>query len=239
MKNSLIREKLKNLDIHYKHPSYTLEQKLLNEIKQGYLIQSRITLEEINALERPTLARDSIRSIKNSLIGSCTLFTRAAIEAGIDSEDAFDLSDVFIKHLEGIDKEFDLLEFEYEMLETFIKLVQNTVIFNYPFPISKIVKYIYENSTTKITVSHLAEMTHLSPDYLAKIFFKEVGISITDYIQKQKIEVAKNFLQYTEMKITDIATLLEYCNPGYFSSVFKHHTGHTPVSFRKLNNREA
>jgi YesN/AraC family two-component response regulator len=239
VKNSLIREKLRNLDIHYKHPSYALEQKLLSEIKQGYLVQSKITLEEINALERPALARDSIRSIKNSLIGSCTLFTRATIEAGIDSEDAFDLSDVFIKHLESIDNEFELLEFEYEMLETFIKLVQNTVIFNYPFPISKVVKHIYENATSKITVSHLAEFTHLSPDYLSKLFFKEVGMSITDYIQKQKIEVAKNFIQYSEMKITDIALLLEYCNPGYFSNVFKQHTGYSPATYRKMNNKES
>jgi YesN/AraC family two-component response regulator len=233
VKNSLIKEKLKNLDIHYKHPSYALECKLLKEIRQGYLSSAAHTLKEINALEKPILARDSIRSTKNSLIGSCTLFTRAVIEAGVNSEDAFDLSDVFIKHIESLDKKEDLIAFEYEMLETCIKLIQNAVIFNYPFPISKVAKHIYENATSKITVSTLAELTHLSPDYLSKLFYKEVGMSITDYIQKQKVEVAKNFLEFSQMKVTDIATLLEFCNPGYFSNVFKNHTGMSPALYRK------
>ncbi len=236
MKDSLIKEKLKNLDSHYNHPSYSLEKKLLKEIKMGMLHEALNTLHKITGLERPSLARDSMRSIKNSLIGSCTLFTRAVIEAGIDSEDAFDLSDVFINHIESLDKQEYLIKFEYEMVEDFIKLIQQSKIYNYPYPISTVVKYIYENATTKLTVSSLARLIHLSPDYLSKLFHNEVGIPMTDYIQQQKIEVAKSFLEFTEMKVTDISTLLEFCNLGYFSNVFKKHTGLSPIAFRKSIN---
>lgn len=236
MKNSLIKEKLKNLDSHYSHSSYKVERKLLKEIQLGSLEEAFKSLDLIASIEKPLLAASSIRSIKNSLIASCTLFTRAVIEAGIDSEDAFALSDVFIKHIETIADEKKLKAFEYEMAEDFIKLVQKVNITHYAYPISKVVKYIYENATSKLTVSTLAKMTHLSPDYLSKLFYEELGIHMIDYIQIQKIEVAKNFLEFSEMKVTDIATLLEFCNPAYFTNVFKKHTGLSPNMYRKMNN---
>jgi len=239
MKNTMILEKLKNLNMYYNHPSYVLEQKLLNAIKMGSLENSMQAVHLINESERATLAKDSTRSIKNSLIGSCTLFTRAVIDAGVDPEDAFDLSDVFIKHIEGLEDEKELLAFEYEMVTAFVKTVNQSRLFNFPYTISKVVRYIHEHATSKLTVTDLAELAHTSSDYLSKIFHKEVGMTISQYIQKEKIEVAKQFLIYEDMKITDIAILLEYCNSAYFSNVFKAETGQTPGEFRKLANRNS
>lgn len=238
MKSLLIKEKLKNYNLHYRHPSYYYEKKLLNEMRLCLLDEALHTLKEINTLDRPALAYDSIRSLKNSLIGSCTIFTRAVIEAGIDYEDAFNLSDVFIKHIESLDHEKELKEFEYKMVKDFIELIQEDRIKEHPYPISKVVKYIYENASSKLSVNMLAEMNNLSPNYLSKRFHQEVGIPISEYIQIQKIELAKNFLEFSEMKITDIATLLEFCNPAYFTNVFKKHTGISPNTYRKLNMRD-
>lgn len=229
----MIREKLRNLDIHYTHPSYFLEKKLLREIRMGLRHDAIETLSSINALERPNLARDSLRSVKNSLIASCTLFTRAVIASGVDTEDAFDLSDVFIKEIESYDNEHELKHFEYAMVEEFIKLNQTSTHNKYPYPISKVVRTIYELITTKLTVASLASGVNLSPDYLSKLFHKEVGIPIGDFIQIQKIDTAKYFLEFTDMKITEISTLLEYCNPGHFTNTFKKYEDMTPVEYRK------
>lgn len=236
MGNDLVIEKMKNLNLHYVHPSYTLEKKLLSEIKMGLLREAQNTLDQINALEKAKLARDDTRSAKNSLIASCTIFTRAVIDAGINAEDAFDLSDAFIKRIELLDKDSDFLLFESGMVREFTHLVQQTKIHQYPYPISKVVNYIYNHATHKLTVARLAEITHLSANYLSKLFHREVGISLSDFIQKHKIEVAKNFLEHGKMKITDIATLLQFCNHGYFSNVFKKHTGLSPAQYRKLHS---
>jgi YesN/AraC family two-component response regulator len=237
MKNTMILEKLKNLNMYYNHPSYILEQKLLHEIKMGSLEDAMQTVHQINESERATLAKSSTRSIKNSLIGSCTIFTRAIIDAGVNPEDAFDLSDVFIKHIEGLEKEAELQTFEYEMVTAFVKTVNQSRLFNFPYPISKVVTYIHEHVTSKLTVIDLADIAHTSPDYLSKIFHKEIGMTISQYVKKEKIEMAKQFLKYDNMKITDIAILLEYCNPAYFSNVFKAETGQTPAEYRRLTNQ--
>ncbi len=97
MNRSLIKEKLKNMDMEYKHPPYSLETKLLSEISLGLLSEALTTLTQINGLDRAALSSNSLRSMKNSMIASCTIFTRAIIRAGVTPEDAFDLSDHFIK----------------------------------------------------------------------------------------------------------------------------------------------
>lgn len=233
VKNSLIKEKLRNLDSHYVHPSYALEKKLLREIEYGYLEEALATQERILNEDRPILAKDPIRSQKNSLIASCTVFTRAAIAGGIVPEDAFNLSDVFINQIENLNHMSKIVDFEFDMIKSFVRLVQQAKIYDYAYPVSKIVKYIYANATSKLTVASVAEFCNLSPDYVSKLFHDEVGITMTEFIHLQKIEVAKHFLEFSKMSITEIATLLEFCNPAYFSNVFKRVEGLSPLGYRK------
>ncbi|MCK8060467.1 MULTISPECIES: helix-turn-helix domain-containing protein [unclassified Fusibacter] len=234
MDYKLLKEKLKNMDCHYIHPSFELERKLINEIKLAMKEEAFSTLDTINSLERAVLSRDPLRSLKNSLIASCTLFTRAVIEAGVSSEDAFSQSDLFIMSIESIHHHGLLLKFEYEMVEEFISLVIHSNIYNYPKPISRVVRYIYEHITEPLSLSLLAEYASMSSDYLSKLFILEVGMPVTPFIQIQKIEIAKYFLRYSQISLSEIATLLSFCNPGYFTKVFIKHTGLTPSSFRKL-----
>lgn len=233
MHKALIEEKKKNFSMHYTHPPFNLEKKLLRAIELGKVEESLTVLTEINALERANLAKNKVRSIKNSLIASCTLFTRSAIEAGVIPEDAFDLSDVFIKHIEKFHDVDELLAFEAEMVREFIALIKESTLFNYQYPISKIVRYIMENIFSRLTVANLAELVFLSPDYLSRLFHKEVGIPITLFIQQQKVEVAKHFLEFDDMSITELSEMLDFCNQGYFTNTFKKITGVTPAAYRK------
>lgn len=236
MKYSLIKEKLKNIDQAYNHPSYIHEKKLVNDIKLGHLRDALLDLEQLNEHEKTELAEEPLRSLKNSMIVSCSLFARAAINGGVDSEDAFDLNDVFINHIEKLTTLNALKAFEFEMLQDFVLLVQKTRTAHYAYPVSKITKYIYENAADKISVHGLAEHFELSPDYLSKLFHKEVGMHLTDYIHEQKINLAKSYLEFSQMRISDIAILLEFSNPAHFSNTFHKMTGITPGTYRKERN---
>lgn len=233
MHNGLIKEKLHNYNRYYSHPSYSMEKKLISEIRSGMLDEALASLDALNTLEKSRLAYDSIRSLKNSQIASCTLFSRAAIEGGVDPEDAFSLSDSFIKKIETLNKEMDLMQLECSMVTEFVRLVKQTKIRKYTRPVAKVVSYINEHTSAKLCVRSLAEVAHLSPDHLSKVFFDEVGVHLTYYIQQRKIEVSKVFLAHSDMKISDIAAILEFCNAAYFSSVFKKHTGTSAIEYRK------
>ena len=237
-RKTLAKEKLKNLELHYQHPPYELEKKLFREIKDARLESAIATLKTINGFERATLSKNSLRSLKNSLIGSCTIFSRAALSSGASTENVFALSDIVIQHIEYLDDIQGLVSFEYEMLEEFILLIRRFSMKGYSKPVATIMRTIQDNASKNLTIPELASFTGKSSDYMSKLFKKETGMSITEYYQKIKIDTSKSELELTSLSITDISMLLGFCNSGYFTNVFKKHEGITPEQYRKVLENE-
>lgn len=236
MTDQLVLKKMENLNCDYRHPSYYLERKLISEIQRGVESQAFMTLDAINSIERARLADHPIRSLKNSLIGSCTLFARAAVEANVHPEDAFSQSDLFILQIERLNHIKDLQAFEYHMVRTFIKMINRERIHTYSLPVTQMINHIHENITDSITLEDLTTITKKTKEYLSSAFKKEVGINLVDYIQLQKIESSKHFLEFTNMKINEISILFNFCNAGYYTRVFKKHEGMTPKNYRESKN---
>lgn len=234
MTHPLISKKMENLNTYYRHPSYYLERKLLQEIKSGLLSSATHTLVQINSLERAHLAPTPMRSVKNSLICSCTLFTRAAIEANVIAEDAFSLSDFMILEIEKIQEINQLRRYEDYMVKEFIHLVIEARQYDYSHVITKMIHHIHTHISDPLPLDDFCQLTGKSKGYLCSLFKKEVGLSITSYIQAQKIEEAKNFLLLTDLPILDIAELFGYCNATYFIKQFKSQYSTTPAAYRKL-----
>jgi len=239
MTDAFVIKKIEKLDCAYRHPSYYLERKLINEITRGAEEQAFETLAVINSIERATLADNPIRSLKNSLIAGCTLYARAALEANVNCEDVFTQSDVFILEIEKFNNVNDLQAFEYHMVKTYIKMINRVRTLRYSSHITKIINYIHENIAESITLDDMAKLTSKSKEYISTIFKKEVGINLIDYIQKQKIEESKNFLEFTNLNINQISTLFGFCNAGYYSRIFKKHTGMKPSVYRANKNLSA
>lgn len=229
-------EKLRQLSNAYIHPPYFLEKKLLNEIKAGWLSQANATLEMINKLERAKLSDNPLRSLKNSLISSATLFSRAAISANVLPEDAYTLSDFFIHRIESIHHLEKLQAFEYVMVKETVQLIRNNSVNQYSKLITIVIRHIHNNITKKLTVIDLAKKIEKSPDYLSSLFKTEVGLSLKEYINYHKVEIAKHYLEFSTIKVIDLSVLLGYCNQAYFSSVFKRYTSLSPQRYRQTRN---
>lgn len=229
-----MQTRIENQQNFYFHPSYSLEQKLLNSISRGDIETAEQTLNEINKLERAKLSKDTIRSLKNSLICSCTLFTRAIIKGGVDPENAFNLSDVVIQQIEETNDPYDLEQLEYEMLHTFIKALHDVKRPSYQFVVNKAIAFIHQEILNDLSLERIAEYVQVHPSYLSKVFKKEVGYSLTEYISKKRIEDSKYFLIHSNSPISDISNLFRFCNQSYYTSLFKKYTDLTPKQYRQL-----
>lgn len=74
----------------------------------------------------------------------------------------------------------------------------------------------------------------MNPDYLSKLFKKNTGSSLMDYVTKVRIERAKELLERTVLTISEIAIETGYSNTAYFTKMFKKYTnGVTPREYRK------
>lgn len=101
-----------------------------------------------------------------------------------------------------------------------------------------VVDYIRSHFDQNITRTELADLVHFSPEYVGKIFKRQMGIGINDYINSLRIEKAKELLQTTNDKVIDIGLMVGFENMPYFSSVFKKYTGMSPAEYKKNTEKK-
>ncbi len=99
--------------------------------------------------------------------------------------------------------------------------------------IRKALKYIKANYDKPLTAEILADQVNLSPVYFSSLFKKSVGVNMTDYITRYRMEKAEDLLLNTEKSIQEVAASVGYQDQRYFSKRFKAVTGVTPTRYRK------
>ncbi|GBF74806.1 DNA-binding response regulator [Paenibacillus sp. 598K] len=105
---------------------------------------------------------------------------------------------------------------------------------NNPSIVDRVKQYIDENlGELELSREEIANYVYLNPDYLTRLFKKETGISISDYLQQQRIKYAKGLLENTDQSVGEIAIAAGYSNISYFSTLFKKVAGLTPADYRK------
>lgn len=79
----------------------------------------------------------------------------------------------------------------------------------------------------------LSEELHYEYNYLSSLFSSVEGITLEQYIIRQKIERAKELLFYDELSLSEIANKLNYSSVAHLSGQFKKITGFTPSELKK------
>ena len=92
--------------------------------------------------------------------------------------------------------------------------------------------YIKKHPQEKITLSKMAALCSISTSYFSKLFSKEDLGNLSDYVNRTKMERAKELLISTDWPIGAIAENLGFDDCGYFIKVFKRETGKTPMEYR-------
>lgn len=101
--------------------------------------------------------------------------------------------------------------------------------------VDRVKQFIKENiGSQKMSREDIANHVYLNPDYLTRVFKKQTGLSISDYLQQERLEYAKKLLIETNQSVSDIALEAGYSNFSYFSTIFKKATTLNPLEFRKV-----
>jgi YesN/AraC family two-component response regulator len=216
------------------HTDPLAEKKIFECIKEGKKAEMIRNIQALSdAGEIGVLSKTShLRSQKNLAIAGITLATRAAMDGGLYPEIAYTLSDLFIQNLEELNESKAVSQFLENALLEFAVRVEKSKKNKYSKPINSCQSYIFTHLYGDITLSHLAEIASMNPSYLSVLFKKEVGISLSEYIQRAKVDEAKSLMTYTNHSLTEIAILLNFHDHSYFTKVFKKFVGVTPKQFK-------
>ena len=101
--------------------------------------------------------------------------------------------------------------------------------------IEKAETFISENLSNPITVKDVAEHVFMSPEYFTKLFKRETGQNIKEYITLTKIETAKDMLEHSSIPVSMVALELGYSNFSHFSQVFRKYENMSPSEYRSTH----
>jgi len=105
-------------------------------------------------------------------------------------------------------------------------------------PIRKAQEFIENNFQEKITVDQLASMLAIGRRNLERRFKKATANTVTEYIQRVKIEAAKISLESSRENVNEVMYKVGYTDTKAFRNTFKRITGLSPVQYRTKYNRE-
>jgi AraC family L-rhamnose operon transcriptional activator RhaR len=94
------------------------------------------------------------------------------------------------------------------------------------------ISFIRENFAASITAGQTASSVGLSERHFHRLFTKEMGFTFTHFIQSLRIEHSCKLLRTTRLSVSEIAEAVGYQDKGFFVTLFKKKTGHTPRSYR-------
>lgn len=101
--------------------------------------------------------------------------------------------------------------------------------------VHQVLTYIHSHYAEELSLKTLGAQYHIHPVYLGQLFHKETGGSFAEYINKYRIEKAKEYLKNTNHKVHEIARTVGYWEIGYFYKQFRKYVGISPTDFKALH----
>lgn len=180
-----------------------------------------------------TLSRDPVTNLKYHFVITTAMITRLCQQNGMELEQAFRLSDFYIQKLDDIHNAKDIHKLHDEMVldytEKMRKSFRNDTNSKH---INACKEYIYSHIKERITIEDLSDALGVSSGYLSRLFKKETGVSVSAYIRRQKIDMAKNLLRFSDYSMIDIANRLSFSSQSHFIQQFREVVGMTPKKYR-------
>jgi AraC-like DNA-binding protein len=214
--------------------AYKAEQNFLSFIKRGDIkglkkLSSRMDSKFLV----PQFSSNELRQAQYMMCVGVTLLTRAAIEGGMPVPEACSLSDVYMRQVDRFKTPHEMPPLIMTAAVDFASHVHNAHLLHSVSPIVvKCRSYVSDHLHEHIKITELASLCNITPQYLSSHFKRETGITISQYILNEKLEIAMVMLEDTQYTVHEIAYFLAFPSHSNFSTAFSRKYGKTPKIWR-------
>ena len=227
----LLKEEGENDNDAIRH-SYHEEQQLMSAIREGRTAEA-IAIAESMDRDSGRLSREEIRHRRNLAIVGISLCARAAIEGGITPEAAYRISGFYIQKCDSAESPASLLQYRNQAIEDLTARVKEKLDRSHSSSyVERCQDYIRKHYREKIYLDDIADTLGISPTYLSRLFRKETGVCIQDFINEERVFRAANLLAYSDLSIPAIGAYVNFPNQSYFGKIFKKYKNMTPKKYR-------
>ena len=211
---------------------YSSENELANAIMHGRSSQARAIFSNlpVNGFKQ---GLEPVRNLKNFSIVSNTLFRKAAEQGGVHPIYVDQLSNSFLTRIEEMTRSDNVFELWAEMIQRYCALVNTYNTRSYSLPIQKAISRINFDITADLSLKTTASYLKVNASYLSTLFKKETGYTLTNYVNKKRMEHAAFLLSTTAQSVSSIAQQCGILDENYFTKLFKRHYQVTPSQYRE------
>lgn len=186
--------------------------------------------------DKRTLSENPLKNMKYHFVIAATAVAAACLDVGLGHDESYMIADIYSQKADKA-RECDDLQILFEKMcfdyaERIQEIRKDNII---SVHIRKCINYIYEDFSADLSIKGLAGLTGLNESYLAKLFKKETGQTVKNYVTAAKMDTAQNLLKYSDLSIAIIAASLGYSSQSAFTYAFRTFTGMTPKKYREIN----
>ena len=229
-----LRESLPSLSIL--EQNYANENRLIDAVSKGKLhlvTAAASTVFNNGAEERLT---DSLRDRKNYLVILKTLLRKAAEYGGVHPIHLHRLSSHYAFLIENARTIRQILSLQEEMIRDYCQTVKRHSLSSYSYYVGQAITLIQYDLTADLRLKTIAQKLNVNSSYLSGLFHREVGCTLTEYINTQRIQRSIHLLRLTAKPIQEVAAECGFQDVNYFIKLFKKQTGLTPKRYREVHN---
>ena len=221
------------LDLSTLERNYESENLLMEAISRGKLHQVTAVASTVFNNGAQQRLNDSLRDRKNNLVILKTLLRKAAEYGGVHPLHIHRLSSHFSGQIENARTIKESLALQEEMIRSFCLLVKEHSLSQYSFYVGQTITLVQYDLTADLSLKTIAAQLNVNPSYLSNLFHKECGCTLTEFVNRQRIDRAVLLLSNSKKAVQDIAAECGIQDVNYFIKLFKRQTGLTPNQYRR------
>lgn len=214
--------------------SFEIESMILHFVESGNVDGLKNMTLQSSVIHSGTIAPNQLRQTKNIHIIMTALATRRAISSGVDADEAFQMSDLYIQTAENLNDPSAVQNLNLQMLLAFAQKVKDKLIpKTSDEALQRAIQYVLQNINCPITAAEVADHVGFSRSYFSTYFKEQLGFTLSAFILRCKLEEGKHLLQFTDKPLSVISNYLCFSSQSHFQTAFKKQYNVTPLQFRK------
>ena len=224
-------------DIKLLEARYDAERRLMYAVSHGQIHQAQLLISRAHESILEHRVPDTMRSLRNYGIVLNTLLRKAAEHGSVHPVHIDRLSSAMARKLETVHSHADIFQLFNTMVHKYCLLVKNHSMQHYSQLVQHVIMRIETDLVADLSLKAHAEYLSVNASYLSNLFKKETGITLTEYVNRARIDHAIFLLNTTDMQIQTIAQNCGVPDVNYFTKLFKRTIGKTPKEYRQDTRR--
>lgn len=215
---------------------FRLETQMMNAIAVG---DSKLALYILSQLEQytvPDILGDPGMSLKNQVLEASAICRYVIAESQkVHPSYVQRIHDAYIRKMGAVTNIREISHLTSQVIAAYCDCVQTYSLDRYSPLIRRVLNHIHLNLDSQLSLRSLALLCNVNSSYLSKLFRAETGTTLTEYVNRYRVERSIPLLRYTQMSIAQVSESVGFLDENYYARIFKRIMGVPPKTYRQQN----